>query len=372
METQNEMSTDLLSLFEAAPSTPSKEVIETAKSELTEQPIVELKGVNSPEFEFEPNVVQQTFVEQIAEQIAETVVEIPSEIEMSFDFQHGEKNVIEIQATEDGLGDDELPLTEAHTIELDYSDLVEDEGVQEEQAETFAWYELPLDMEELGLKTRTVNILRNAGIASFSMLKGMHISELKEMKGMGAGSLEDIYNTLEKFGAKDWIDKTRGSTRDSSTSGEMYAEVKAETTVEVNTQRVEAVAEVVEAVGVRTEESASEPIKSEAEKPTSSPAVSEGALKILVLGNASSSSGKGRIVSFEIVYGRQIANICTQNNVPSISLIEYSKGWSTLAANIRQLGWPQGVDVLCISKSFAMRSEVILELRLLADVVVEC
>lgn len=375
METQNEMSTDLLSLFEAAPSTPSQDTIESAKSALTEAPVVELKGVNSPEFEFEPNVAQQTFVEQIAEQIAETVVEIPSEIEKLFDAQNGERTVLDLQSNDDGLGDDELPLTSSHTIELDYCDVQDDEACASEDmmGEVEAhWSQLPLDM--VGLKTRSINTLRNSGYANLSMLKGMHISELKEMKGMGAGSLEDILNTLEKFGASDWIDRSRSSSRDGSLNGEMYAEpTKAKTAqAEVVNEASTPTESVVAPTDIQSTEKAPEvPVKASEESSTKPAVAPIERLRILVLGNASSTSDKGRIASFEAVYGRQISNICTQNNVPSIALIDYSKGWSTLAANIRQLGWPQGVDVLCVSKSFAMRSEIVLELRLLADIVVE-
>jgi len=362
------MSTDLLSLF-AAPNTPSAETVDNAKSALSEEPLVELVGVNSPEFEFEPKYEAQTFVQQVAEQLSEEIAELPSTLEKSFDVQHGERTVIDLTEHDDGLGDEEAPLTAAHTAEvasitLNYDEEEETEASSEDEG--VAWYHLPLDMDELGLKTRTINTLRNAGYGNFNTLKGLHISELKEIKGMGQGCLDDIFRVLEKFGAKDWIDASR-RTRDESVNAELS--LLSDQTKDVGAKEASAVVEVVvantEAEVVRVEEA-----KPQEATPSVAPKSSVD-LKILVLGNASSSSGKGRILSFEAVYGRQISAICTQNNVPSIALIEYSKGWSILAANIRQLGWPQGVDVLCVSKSFAMRSEIVLELRLLADVVVE-
>lgn len=389
METRKDMSTDLLSMFSAAQNTPSAEAVDNAKSELTQTPVVELVGVNSPEFEFEPLVANQNFVEQVADELSEDIAEIPSELEKSFDHQNGEKNVIELSLQDDGLGDDELPLTQDHVevteLQLNY-DEVEEDALESTNttSDLPEWSTLPIDFEELGLKTRTVNTLRNSGIAHLSMLKGMHISEIKGLKGMGASSLDDILTYFEAKGVSDWIDTSRKS-RDESLSGDMYATSTSKTASAVEVAREEATPKTVEEVGVQSATETTEVISTPTEEAPTSTAVTpntkedpkpqiqapSASLKLLVLGNASSSSGNGRIVSFEAVYGRQIANICAQNNVPSISLIEYSKGWSTLAANIRQLGWPQGVDVMCVSKSFAIRSEIMLELRLLADVVVE-
>jgi hypothetical protein len=53
------------------------------------------------------------------------------------------------------------------------------------------------------------------------------------------------------------------------------------------------------------------------------------------------------------------------------SVREYGKGWAAVASMVRQNGWPQNVDVLTISKSFLGRPEILMELRLLADVVIE-
>lgn len=93
--------------------------------------------------------------------------------------------------------------------------------------------------------------------------------------------------------------------------------------------------------------------------------------KVLVMGNASAMNDKVRVATFEQVYAEAIREICTQSSVPSISMIDYNKGWQALASTIRQNGWPEGVDVLNVSKSFMGRSDIILELRLLADLVID-
>jgi hypothetical protein len=81
--------------------------------------------------------------------------------------------------------------------------------------------------------------------------------------------------------------------------------------------------------------------------------------------------GDLRVASFEQVYREAISMICQQVNSPSLASIEFGKGWGALSATIRNNGWAQGVDVLTVSSSYMSRSEILMELRLLADLVIE-
>ena len=94
--------------------------------------------------------------------------------------------------------------------------------------------------------------------------------------------------------------------------------------------------------------------------------------KILVIGGSASLIRPGlNVASFEMVYADAVTLICQQSKVPSISSIDFGKGWGALSTTIRMNGWPSQVDVLTVSKSFMSRPEVLMELRLLADLVLE-
>jgi len=91
--------------------------------------------------------------------------------------------------------------------------------------------------------------------------------------------------------------------------------------------------------------------------------------RILAIGGADVNNLNVTCVTFETVYCGLIQSICEQANVPSLSLIEYGKGWAALATAVRQNGWPRGVDVLQISTSYLNQPALMMELRLLADIV---
>ncbi len=94
--------------------------------------------------------------------------------------------------------------------------------------------------------------------------------------------------------------------------------------------------------------------------------------KILVIGGSASLTRPGlKVASFDQVYAEAVRVVCEQSSVPSIASIDFGKGWGSLSTLIRMGGWPDGIDVLVVSKGMMSRAEVMLELRLLADLVVE-
>ena len=89
-----------------------------------------------------------------------------------------------------------------------------------------------------------------------------------------------------------------------------------------------------------------------------------------MVGNAIAITNNARVASFEAVYGEAITGICSEARVPSLSSVAYGKGWGMLATHIRTSGWPPETDVLVVSK-YLSKGEVLMELRLLADVIIE-
>ena len=95
-------------------------------------------------------------------------------------------------------------------------------------------------------------------------------------------------------------------------------------------------------------------------------------LKILVIGGQSyPMSSDLKVASFEMVYRDAIRMICEGAGAPSLASIEFGKGWGALSATIRNNGWANGVDVLTVSNCYMSRAEILMELRLLADLVIE-
>ena len=151
---------------------------------------------------------------------------------------------------------------------------------------------------------------------------------------------------------------------------ETVAEVQDEVQESV-TELAENIAEKVEVISQDTAEPAVEYTPKESNKTQEDNTLPVSTLKFLVIGNATPLSDNAKVASFEQVYAQAIQSICSSSNVPSLGMVEYGKGWSALAATVRQNGWPANVDVLCVSKSFLSRFEILLELRSLADVVIE-
>ena len=66
-----------------------------------------------------------------------------------------------------------------------------------EAAEKVKAKEESKSVEDLGLATRVVNSLLDAGITNVSMLKGMSKEELGDIKGIGAKAVEDITKAIK-------------------------------------------------------------------------------------------------------------------------------------------------------------------------------
>ena len=99
--------------------------------------------------------------------------------------------------------------------------------------------------------------------------------------------------------------------------------------------------------------------------------VAKASLKILAVGaNASVMRGDYVVRNFTACYQDQIASIEKAAKVPSLSLIEYGKGWAMLGAAIRNEGWPEGVDVVRVPECYRGVKELMIELHALADIVI--
>jgi hypothetical protein len=99
--------------------------------------------------------------------------------------------------------------------------------------------------------------------------------------------------------------------------------------------------------------------------------VAKAPLKILAVGaNASVMRGDYVVRNFTACYQDQIISIEKTAKVPSLSLIEYGKGWAMLGAAIRASGWPEGVDVVRVPECYRGVKELMIELHALADIVI--
>lgn len=367
--------------------------VKTAKDGLSETPNVTLEGVNAPEFEDEtPFDMEDAYASQM-----ETSTPAP----------------LSLPTHNDGLDDEDLELTPDHispftdneaSAVADASEAPTDESIDADDfddfddsedtdmakntrqsdtdAEPTEWNRKPFDSRYFNFGGRTVNSLTRAGFTCFDDIRGMAYSELKALRGFGQGCLDEVLELLEAENQSDWLEKRKkraatatesqevvdtgeGSVADHILSGGDIEDHSAGQTSEEAPEVVDFTNDPapVEDSSGSTESEAPAPVESAPQ--VASP-------KILTIGGSVSLSRPGlNIASFEMVYADVIRAVCEQASAPSISSIEYGKGWGALATTIRMNGWPQGVDVLTISKSFMGRSEVVMELRLLADLVVE-
>lgn len=349
-----------------------------AKNDLVENPEVVLEGVNAPEFE---DSVPFDMEEQFASQPV-TAITIP---------QH-----------DDGLDDDEPELTPSHseaTTVMNFDDTPDAEEIPVtattlvNDAEPDAWNQKPFNSRYFNFGGRTVNSLTRAGYTCFDDIKGFAYSELKAIKGFGQGCLDEVLELLEAENASDWLAKRKSrksqSTEDLSVSEDSVSTVEeavaaepAEVAAEPAEEPAEAAAEpaeesvtsveehVLEVAPIASRPAATEPVQESGGVAQAAP--SAASAKILVIGGqAYPMSGDLRVASFEQVYRDAIHMICQQANSPSLASIEFGKGWGALSATIRNNGWAQGVDVLTISSCYMSRAEILMELRLLADLVIE-
>lgn len=56
-------------------------------------------------------------------------------------------------------------------------------------------------IDGLGFSVRTNNCLKRAGITTISQLKQMTVVDLKKVRNLGSGSLQEIMQKVELFGA---------------------------------------------------------------------------------------------------------------------------------------------------------------------------
>lgn len=415
-------------------SAVTKAQVDTAKSNLVEEPKVELVnvaldstdglvGINAPEFgDASMEAVKIAETVEVSEPIEDVLMEEATDpMDAAYEMASEQApKAISIPQHEDGLDDDEEELTSYHAtesteFESESFDDDEDEDIDPPTQESvldlknrtpmelddndLTWNRKPFSSQYFNFGTRTVNALDRADLKCFDDIKGWAYSELKAIKGFGQGSLDEILELLEAENQNEWLSKRkRKGTSDDEVRNVEVDEEAPKAVIEVVAETVEVIevvdetAEVIEVVepisenptmhvvfeevqqaeesDTRTDEVPSneeaETVQSQQEsvQPTK-------VLKVLVIGNASPLSSAVSVVSFEQVYSDAIREICQSASSPSLGMMEYGKGWQALSATIRQNGWPQGVDVLCVSKSFLSRSEILLELRLLADVVVE-
>ncbi len=450
-------------------SSVTAETAETAKSDLTPDPVVNLVGINSPEFgdastdasakdvvDFGSVVIETTSMEDestfteavgadpidvVADTSSESMVDFGSvaietasanavgtdpmdaAYEASLSQEEQAPKSITIPQHDDGLDDEDAFLTPQHHVgvipleELSFeNDEVSDDfdeepeeattpkGINESIGRVPFGHEdndIPWDRKSFGsayfnFSSRTVKNLERAELKCFDDIKGWAYSELKSLKGFGQGSLDELLEILEAENQPDWLLKRKRKVKNDKVSDVTPIEAPAESAIEdvetlVNEIPTEAIAELrveeedevedvsetvvddqqtVEASQAQVDEAPSDENVESSESTQEEPQVVK-SLNILVVGNASPTSSNANVVSFEQVYADAIREICQSASSPSLGMMEYGKGWQALSATIRQNGWPQGVDVLCVSKSFLSRSEVLMELRLLADVVVE-
>ena len=359
--------------------------VNAAKDGLVESPEVILEGVNAPEF---------------------TEDSVPFDMEEQFAAQTPSATSITLPSHDDGLDDDDEALTSDHvepTVEMAIEPAAEPtvETVAEPTVEPDAWYEKPFASRYFNFGGRTVNSLTRAGYTCFNDIRGFAYSELKALKGFGQGCLDEVLEYLEAENATDWLlkRKKKTSTVDESVS-EMsvsdvtpapapapvpvpVAEVASEAVAFEATESVSENDVPPEAMNFEDIESVSESAgmdfcpeeadESEDEIETKeASAPSPRSLKILVIGGQSyPMSSDLKVASFEMVYRDAIRMICEGAGAPSLASIEFGKGWGALSATIRNNGWANGVDVLTVSNCYMSRAEILMELRLLADLVIE-
>ena len=394
------------------------EEVTEAKSDLEATSNVELKGVNAPEFEegitSAPQKglrlpVHEDGLDDTPVDVHEAVVMEQSEMERAY-----EQSVTEL-AYEKPFGEDGNKSVFVSTTKEDGSV----EMTTRPFEEPYTSYEIEVDEDEKDhqfgnlkfqtlcdtsreLTRRTTKALHQAGYYQMSDIKGLAHRDLLALKGFGRKGLTELHEVLGKYwDGEAWILK-----RKSKVSTEPVKKADAPES-EANTQNPPQVAaqifpnyfesepvveEAVTPEPVVEEAVTPEPVVEEAVTPepvveeavTPEPVVSQPSpysmetsatsptsVKVLVIGGFTVAKSHLTITGFEEVYGPHIVEICNSAKVPSISMIDYAKGWSYLASTIRDSGWPKGVDVLCISKSFLSRPEVLLELRLQADIVIE-
>lgn len=411
-------------------SSVTADTAETAKSNLTPDPIVNLVGINAPEFgDASTDASAEDVVDfgsvEIETNSTEAVGTDPMDAayEASLNQEDQAPKSISIPQHDDGLDDEDEVLTPQHHVgvipleELSFgtdeaSDDFDDEPEEDTAPKSInesngripfehddndvVWNKKSFDSAYFNFSNRTVKNLERAELNCFDDIKGWAYSELKALKGFGQGSLDELLEILEAENQSDWLLKRKRKVKNDKVSDVTPVETPTEPTVEnveplVNEVSVEAIAEprveeevevedvsetiVEDQQNVEADQAQTDEVPSDADAETSEPTQEEPqevkSLNILVIGNASPTSSNANVVSFEQIYADAIREICQSSSAPSLGMMEYGKGWQALSATIRQNGWPQGVDVLCVSKSFLSRSEVLMELRLLADVVVE-
>ena len=312
--------TDLLKLLMSGNTTPEK--IKSASNDLSDDVEVKLEGVNAPEFGEE------------------------SPFDMEEAYQSQKKSSISIPTHDDGLDDVEVEMTSDHVFPIEDEDTsVAAEEILDEDGEPVDWNRKPFESSYFNFGGRTVNALVRAGYTCFDDIRGMSHSELKALRGFGAKCLDEVVDLLIAERQSDWLvkrKKAKPEIAEPKIAEPEIAEPK--------------IAEPVVAKPVVAEPVAAEPAK----------------LKVLVVGGSAAPMRQGmRVANFEQVYLEAIRMICEQASSPSLASVEYGKGWSALGATIRSNGWPDGVDVLTVSKSYMGRPEVLMELRFLADLVIE-
>lgn len=353
----------LLQSLLAKNASANPENVQAAKTELTTEPVTELVGINPPEFD-----------------LPETKEEDVDVLEMAFEAQPQKS----FRLNEDGLDDEEEELTPDHVstpapveefvFESDLDkDSETDDVIEEAKEEPLniqeQWKVLSFDHTFFGFGGRTVNSLQRANLNTFMDIKGMAYSELLAIKGFGRNCLNEVTDFLSEQGEEDWLKKRVNSSEpEPSTpaiqeeSDDLVAEVSPQQTLEAPTEVAQ------ESVNV---EQAEPEVLTESE-PKEKAAQANLNLKILILGGNCDVLKPGlNVRSFEAQYSELISRICTAQKVPTLSLVEYGKGWGLLAAGIRDMGWDNSIDVLTVSKSFLGKPELVMELRLLADLVIE-
>jgi hypothetical protein len=212
------------------------------------------------------------------------------------------------------------------------------------------------------------------------------------IKGFGQKCFDEVIELLDAENQTDWL--TVG--KSNSVKEESLVEEESPITPEPTAQELDAElnAAYEEGIGfaadfmeesLEIEESVSDSESKNSESPTIAdvPADSENAneptprkenasLKVLVIGNGAVAMNSSlRIRSFETVYAEMMSEVCAQAGAASVPSVDFRKGWAALGATIRYVGWPIDVEVITVSKSFLHIPEVVMELRLLADLVVE-
>ena len=386
----------------------ASEDVASAKTDLGETLVVTLEGVNAPEFEDSvPFDMEDAYASQPT-----TPISIPvhddglDDEEESLTTDH-----VDFGATsEDQEDEDEYDcdLTEAPTKDsapeavevltqetapeaveeteemIDAAEHVYGENVElGEDGEPILWNLKPFNSRYFNFGGRTVNSLTRAGYRCFDDIKEMAYSELKALKGFGQGCLDEMLDLLEAENQSDWLLKRKKKSTAANTEDQEVVNTEDDSVADhilsigdiEDYSADQASEEAPEVVDFTNDPAPVEDNSGSAESEVPTPVESAPQVvspKILAIGGSVSLSRPGlQVASFEMVYAEAIRVICQQSSAPSIASIEFGKGWGALATTIRMNGWPQGVDVLTVSKSFMGRSEVVMELRLLADLVLE-